>query len=449
MTNLFTRVFLPIFAAPFILGPLWLFLLGPCLRRRRRHHGYIDATELTTLAVNNARISRIAPADVPPPSITRPNLDPPTNAALLRRGDRLAHEQQNPFADPPSRRSRFSFRSFTGIASSANFSTPSRKSRFSTPAQDIESLLPSRSVTRSESAQSIISTPDLAYCPVRSAGRAPPLGPQLERFPIPKSASSNHVHPNKLFQDLSRGTSQQSTPTKASSAARPEPERVSPPMHCHLPFNSTGSDSFSISPLSSKGEANTTPTLPTLPALKSTVSEADMPVHHEVIAPKITTTGARTPVSAIRDMFDRKASAEDINIPQSNTFSSSAPPTASTVSGKFPSDSPPSSPPRAFESPTIRSRNKPTPLNLAPLSDSSKQKLRASSLYSRDTQGVPLGRSPMSATSAEGVREWVLSPHNLSELDLNTSTASTPIANAPTADSSRPLGKAPGGAEWI
>jgi hypothetical protein len=47
-----------------------------------------------------------------------------------------------------------------------------------------------------------LSVSDLAKCPPRSAGQAPPLSKKkLEQFPLPKSGSA-HLHPNTLFTQL-------------------------------------------------------------------------------------------------------------------------------------------------------------------------------------------------------------------------------------------------------
>ncbi|KPI37280.1 uncharacterized protein AB675_1447 [Cyphellophora attinorum] len=266
MGNAFSEIFLPIFCTLFI-GVI-IACVWPRLPKRRQNcitYGSQDSTELANIATNSADINRISTALAFPPNPAVRVFDgPPRSAHSARRREDLEAQNQDPFRDPPSyNHSVASFRTATTAgseyyhqdcphtttvypraiapepASYPNFSTPTRQPRMSSSPNTFST--PSRSTTAPSVPHPQI-PPRAHILPQpepRSAGRAPSLAPQLAKFPIPdlmrpmeshypralptSSSSHRHLHPNKLFSNLSLHNSSTAATTTAPAEASSSP----------------------------------------------------------------------------------------------------------------------------------------------------------------------------------------------------------------------------------
>ncbi|KIW78245.1 hypothetical protein Z517_08079 [Fonsecaea pedrosoi CBS 271.37] len=169
----------------------------------------------------------------------------------------------------------------------------------------------------------ILPVPEPLVLKPRPAGRPPPLTRQLDRFPLPFSSSRKGalVHPAKLFQELELRNSESTTDTFGTPSPAPQhsghPTAVEmsvtrPSANCrtipgniprelHKPEGCRGHDAQQIGPMSvtnlqsKKCDATGTP-------------KAKYPRKQEGLERMGTLTRPKTPVSEIRDWFDRAAS---------------------------------------------------------------------------------------------------------------------------------------------
>ena len=353
MGNTFTKIFIPVFTAILII----LILLAIRTRWPRKcRDDDVESFRMTYVAGRNVNIDRLSTAlAFPPHPGVRIHDGPPPQARSARRPRQYSTEMENPFIDPPTHtRSMTSFHTVTTftqsntsineipaipaehLSSYPNFSTPTRQNRFSNMLRNNNtSITPSRTAPTYSiappgfsSSPSVISPPARAYMPgaVKPAGRAPPLGPQLAKFPLPgigpraaayttptlaaSTSSHKHLHPNKLFSNLGLASSPSRTSTATVASSSNATATVTAPTAIDSSPVARVAQLPAVRPVSplnipkiKTSQASFVTTDSPISSLRSNSPPAEAGPQG---APRVVKTGAKTPVSAIREIFDKK-----------------------------------------------------------------------------------------------------------------------------------------------
>jgi hypothetical protein len=238
MVNTFTKVFLPLFVGALLIFVACLVIVPRILAWRRRR-AFDHDTELAKVVSNSANIERFSAAVFPShPAVARDCQTAPNAATLAHRTHQPARDLQNPFLDPPGQATTFTNLPVTPRRRNfASILTPTRRGRSATVGDETASLRTAAALSGSDQDRLILgnsdetvcppsgsttivaddqisvvslpepsyrpptlTVPELAYCPPREAGRAPPLSRQLNEFPIPRSVSTEKdVHLNQFL----------------------------------------------------------------------------------------------------------------------------------------------------------------------------------------------------------------------------------------------------------
>jgi hypothetical protein len=275
MVNTFTKVFIPLFVGALLIFFACLVIVPKILAWRRRR-AFDHDTELAKVVSNSANIDRFSAAVFPShPAMARDCQTAPGAARLAHRAHQPNRDLQNPFLDPPGQST-----TFTNLPSTprrrnlASLLTPTRRSRRATVGDDTASLQTAAASSGSDQDQSILrvsdeavcppsgsttivaddqisvvslpepsyrpltlTIPELAYCPPRVAGRAPPLSRNLDQFPVPRSASAEkESHPNQLLSGVAEGADdrRQSMPPTPPDTVRRETAAATPGARLHV-----------------------------------------------------------------------------------------------------------------------------------------------------------------------------------------------------------------------
>ena len=207
----------------------------------------------------------------------------------------------------------------------------------------------------------------------KTAGRAPRLTKQLEKFPMPTSYSQ-HAHPKQIFDDLEQELRESKSRRDETNShqdtfikTRADLERV-----CFAP-NTISKKSMGDARRQLRVEKNSI--ISTRGYHQDVAGPSDSSPRRQfwkAFSPRLrnprlsgagTVTGPKTPVAEICDQYDRSASDSNITacseIKKSNA-SSTGPLTVSTATGKAEASTPPTSPISALKSlPSL-----PTPLRM-------------------------------------------------------------------------------------
>lgn len=285
MVNTFAKVFAPAFLGLFSIIFFWLVLLPKIRRcrekracRREYTHNPLNDTELTTVT-GSADITRLSAADFPShPVALRDYHGRPGAARLARRSGRLSTECQNPFADPPNYSPSFETLPTTPRSRwIPNFSTPTRHSRYQASAQDTSFILRPAPAFSFTDPLHPVPNQDLRSSPSQAFSDYSERAVSVVAFPDPA------YQPTKLsLPDLAR--------------CEPRSAGQAPPLGRKL-------DQF---PLPTSGSAHLHPNT------VFTQVAADAPPTPPATVTKdyfTGTTGAKTPVSKIRQLFDHEKMA--------------------------------------------------------------------------------------------------------------------------------------------
>lgn len=281
MVNTFARVFPPIFFGLFFGIFFWLVLLPrirECKEKRARNRNQSNDTELTVIS-GSANINRISAADFPShPVLLRDYHRRPSAARLARRSERLSREAENPFTDPRYHTSSFETLPTTPRNRSIpNFSTPTRQGRHSSPRHDATSTM--------RTAPSVVFTE-----------HSDPfdLGPDHNMRSSPSFTDySDRAVSIVSFPDPSYQPAKMSLPDLAK--CEPRSAGQAPPLGKKLdefPLPTSGSAHLHPNAIFTRLATETPPTPP------ATVTKR-----------KFTDTGAKNPVSQIRQLFDIEKAA--------------------------------------------------------------------------------------------------------------------------------------------